>query len=136
MKTFVLMVVMLCSFPGLSSAETQLEMNEGAVLSYRKADARLNQVYQKILVRYAKNPLFIRNLKESQRLWVRFRDAQLAMKYPERGAGYYGSVLPMCKAYYLSVLTERRVRELEEWLTDHKDGDVCSGTIGEYGVAE
>jgi uncharacterized protein YecT (DUF1311 family) len=93
-------------------------------------------VYQKILVRYAKNPLFIRNLKESQRLWVRFRDAQLAMKYPERGAGYYGSVLPMCKSNYLNELTEQRVRELEAWLAQPGEGDVCNGTIGEYTVEE
>ena len=75
MKAFVLMVVMLCSFLGLFFAETQLVMNEGAALSYRKADARLNLVYQKILLRYAKNLLFIRNLKTSQRLWVQIQDA-------------------------------------------------------------
>ena len=79
---------------------------------------------------------FIKNLKVAQRLWVQFRDAQLAMKFPERGNGYYGSMLPMCKTLYLQELTERRVKELEVWLVKGEEGDVCSGTIGEYEAAE
>jgi hypothetical protein len=65
---------------------------------------------------------------------VQFRDAQLAMKFSERGTGYYGSVLTMCQAIYLKELTERRVAELDVWLVKGEEGDVCYGTIGEYEV--
>ena len=136
MKAFVLLFLMLCSFSHVSFAQTQSDMNQESGVSYKQVDARLNKVYQDILKLYSKNPLFIKNLKVAQRLWLQFRDAQLAMKFPERGNGYYGSVLPMCKTLYLQELTERRVKELEVWLVKGEEGDVCSGTIGEYEAAE
>ncbi len=136
MKGFVLILLLLCSFSQVSFSQTQADMSEESVVSYRKVDAKLNNVYQQIINRYAKNSLFIRNLKTAQRLWVQFRDAQLAMKFPERASGYYGSVLPMCQAIYLSDLTERRVKELEAWLVTAEEGDLCNGTIGEYEVTE
>jgi uncharacterized protein YecT (DUF1311 family) len=94
----------------------------------------LNEVYQKIFKLYSENELFIKNLKIAQKLWIQFRDAQLAAMYPERDGGYYGSVLPMCEAIYLKKLTEARIKELEQWLDDREEGDVCNGTIGEYKV--
>jgi DNA phosphorothioation-dependent restriction protein DptG len=136
MKAFVLILLMLCSFSQVSFAQKQSDMSEESGVSYNNVDARLNNVYQQILKLYGKNPLFIKNLKVAQRLWVQFRDAQLAMKFPERGNGYYGSVLPMCQAIYLKELTERRVAELEVWLVKREEGDVCNGTIGEYEVEE
>ncbi len=134
MKAFVLILLMLCSFSQVSFAQTQSDMNEESTVSYKKADAKLNNVYQQILKQYGKNRLFIKNLKVAQRIWVQFRDAQLAMKFPERGNSYYGSVLPMCQAIYLKGLTEGRVAELEVWLVKGEEGDVCNGTIGEYEV--
>lgn len=136
MKAVVLILLMLCSFSLVSFAQTQSAMNEESGVSYRQVDARLNNVYRQILKLYGKNPLFIKNLKVTQRIWVQFRDAQLAMKFPERGNGYYGSVLPMCQAAYLKELTDRRVKELEAWLVKGEEGDVCNGTIGEYEVVE
>jgi uncharacterized protein YecT (DUF1311 family) len=134
MKAFFLILLMLCSFSQVSFAQTQSDMNEESSVSYKKVDAKLNNVYQQILKQYGKNPLFIKNLKVAQRTWVQFRDAQLSMKFPERGNGYYGSVLPMCQAIYLKELTERRVAELDVWLVKGEEGDVCNGTIGEYEV--
>jgi DNA phosphorothioation-dependent restriction protein DptG len=136
MKALVLILLMLCSPAQVSFAQTQSEVNEESSVSYKKVDARLNNVYQQILKLYGKNPIFIKNLKVAQRIWVQFRDAQLAMKFPERGTGYYGSALPMCQALYLKELTERRVKELEVWLGKREEGDVCNGTIGEYEVVE
>ncbi|MEI6653063.1 MAG: lysozyme inhibitor LprI family protein [Chlorobiaceae bacterium] len=136
MKAIVLILLMFCSLSQVSFAQTQSDMNEESSVSYKKVDAKLNNVYHQILKRYGKNPLFIKNLKVAQRIWVQFRDAQLAMKFPERGNGYYGSVLPMCQAIYLKELTERRVAELDVWLVKGEDGDVCNGTIGEYAVEE
>ncbi len=136
MKALVLILIMLCSFSQVSLAQTQSDMNEASSVSYKTVDARLNNVYKQILKLYVKNPLFIQNLKVAQRLWVQFRDAQLAMKFPERGNGYYGSVLPMCQSIYLKELTVRRVAELEVWLVKGEEGDVCNGTIGEYEVEE
>jgi uncharacterized protein YecT (DUF1311 family) len=111
-------------------------MNQDAGKIYKEADKKLNDTYQKIIRLYSKNILFIKNFKTAQKIWVQFRDAQLAMKYPERSQGYYGSIHPMCQAYYLAELTNKRVKELEEWLGQHADGDDCAGTVGEYEFEE
>lgn len=113
-------------------SQTQSELNDEASGAYKQADQKLNEVYQKILKLYSKNALFIKNMKAAQKLWIQFRDAQLAMLYPERSQGYYGSDLPLCQENYLAQLTNARVKELEEWLKPPSEGDVCSGTIGEF----
>jgi hypothetical protein len=35
---------------------------------------------------------------------------------------------------HLKKLTESRIKELEQWLDDKEEGDVCNGTIREYKV--
>jgi hypothetical protein len=56
-------------------------------------EKELNDIYQRILVQYQADPIFIRNLKTSQRIWITSRDAELKVKYPER-PGYYGLFPP------------------------------------------
>ena len=97
--------------------------------SYQLADKELNKVYQRILNEYQTDTLFIENLKASQRIWVKFRDAELKVKYPESEPGYYGSVYPMCVSIYLEKLTRERIRTLKIWLEGIEEGDVCSGSV-------
>lgn len=125
------LICLSASAPALL-AQSQLEMNQAAGNEFAAADKKLNSVYQQILRKYAKNPLFLKYLKTAQRLWVQFRDAQLAMKFPDREPGFYGSVLPMCKSNYLAELTVDRTKQLEEWLKPRTEGDVCSGSLGEF----
>jgi uncharacterized protein YecT (DUF1311 family) len=112
-----------------SFAQTQTEMNESAFNSYKKADKELNDVYKKILSEYKSDTIFIKNLKASQRIWISFRDAELNMKYPEREAGYYGSIQPTCVANYLEQLTKARIKTLKVWLVGIPEGDSCSGSV-------
>ena len=58
--------------------------------------------------------------------------AQLEMKFPEREPGYYGSVLSMCKSSYLEELTNKRIKELEEWIEGCEEGDVCCGSVKRF----
>jgi hypothetical protein len=51
------------------------------------------------------------------------------MKYPEREAGYYGSIYPICRADYLEKLTRERTMKLREWLKGVEEGDACGGSI-------
>jgi|WetSurMetagenome_2_1015567.scaffolds.fasta_scaffold595779_1 uncharacterized protein YecT (DUF1311 family) len=113
-------------------SQTQFEMSPKSSAVYRDADQKLNEVYQKILDLYSKNALFIKNLEAAQKLWIQYRDAQLAVMYPERFDGYYGSVLVICQGAYLTKLTNARIKELEAWLDIPPKGDVCNSTIGEY----
>ena len=113
----LILFLLLIALPALIvSAQTQSEMNQEAYDDYKKSDIELNVTYKKILTMYKSDTAFIKRLRVSQRLWVKFRDAELEMKYPPREPGYYGSVQPMCNAYYLKELTEERTKKLQLWL--------------------
>lgn len=109
-------------------AQTQAQMSAQAYADYHKIDKELNQVYQKILKEYAAQPVFIKNFKSAQRLWVQLRDAELAAKYPQSGK-IYGSIEPMCRAVYLSDLTTERIKFLKVWLDGIPEGDACAGSV-------
>jgi len=126
MKRALFIVFLLIGKAALS--QTQFEMNQQAHAAYQKADKELNTVYRKILLLYKADTVFIANLKESQRLWIKFRDAEVKMKYPAREAGFYGSVHPLCWSNYLEQLTYQRTEKLREWLKGDEEGDVCAGS--------
>ena len=112
-----------------AGAQTQGEMNQDAAGEFKAADKELNAIYQQILEDYADDETFIANLKEAQRCWITFRDAQLKMKYPDREPGYYGSIQPMCEAMYLTELTQERIKTLNLWIDGVAEGDACAGTV-------
>ena len=116
-------------FTTCANAQTQLEINQAAGAAHAQADKQLNEVYQRILKEYAADPVFIANLREAQRAWVKFRDAEMKAKYPDREAGYYGSVHPTCWASYLAELTSQRTKDLRVWLTGIEEGDACIGSV-------
>ena len=104
-------------------------MNTQAFNNYKKADTKLNQVYSQILKEYKSDVVFITNLKNSQRLWIQFRDAEMKAKYPQREDGYYGSIFPLCWNLYLKELTEERIKKLNIWLVGISEGDACNGSV-------
>ena len=114
---------------GRCEAQTQGEMNAETAGDSRAADKQLNTIYQQILSDYADDEVFIASLKEAQRCWIAFRDAQLKMKYPDREPGYYGSILPSCQAMYLAELTQERIKALQVWIDGVEEGNVCAGSV-------
>lgn len=124
-----IILLLLLTFSINCFSQTQAEMNQQAYASYNKADKKLNTVYQKILVKYKTDKLFVANLKKSQRIWVSFRDAEIDMKYPNYPNNYYGSIHPTCRAVYLTELTESRIKTLTVWLNGIKEGDACAGSV-------
>ncbi len=112
-----------------ASAQTQGEMNQDAAGEFKAADKELNAIYQQILEDYADDDVFLANLKEAQRSWIDFRDAQLKMKYPDREPGYYGSIQPVCEMTYLTELTQDRIKTLNVWIEGVEEGNQCGGTV-------
>lgn len=112
-----------------ASAQTQGEMNQDAAGEFKAADKELNAIYQQILEDYADDDVFLANLKEAQRCWIDFRDAQLKMKYPDREPGYYGSIQPVCEMTYLTELTQDRIKTLNVWIEGVEEGNLCGGTV-------
>lgn len=118
------------SFSLASFGQTQSEMNQEAFAYYKEKDAELNLVYNKILKEYGNEKDFIINLKKAQNIWIQFRDAEIAMRFPkEDKLLHYGSVYPMCKSYILAEMTEQRTNKLKVWLEGIEEGEVCLGTI-------
>lgn len=113
----------------LGFSQTQAEMNMMQYESYKKADKKLNEVYQAILKEYKSDAEFIKNLRASQRIWITFRDAEVKVKFPDREAGYYGSIHPLCISAYMEELTLDRVATLSQWIKGAQEGDGCSGSI-------
>ncbi len=128
-RTVMTLAVFALFVAPLARAQTQDEMNAETAGDFQAADKQLNSIYQKILSDYADDEAFIANLKEAQRCWIAFRDAQLKMKYPDREPGYYGSILPSCEAIYLAELTQERIKALQVWIEGVQEGNVCAGTV-------
>ncbi len=111
-----------------TAGQTQGEMNHDACNRYKKADAGLNQTYQRILTEYRQDKTFTEKLKAAQRAWLTFRDAHLASIYPASPAEY-GSVNPMCRCVVLEQITKERTNILRQWTEGLKEGDVCAGSV-------
>ena len=120
-------VIMTMLFIAPSFAQSQTAMNIKAYSDFKKADAELNVVYQKILKSYSMESTFIKKFRNAQRLWIQLRDAELAAKYPNSGT--YGSVAPMCESIYLETLTKDRIKFLNIWVTGIEEGEVCLGSV-------
>lgn len=62
MKNILVIVILTLTFNCFS--QTQAEMNKNTNEKYRKADNELNVVYQKILIEYKSDSIFIDRLKK------------------------------------------------------------------------
>src|SRR4051812_35027989 len=98
MKLMILLFVMTVT---TAVAQSQAEMNQEARESYEAADKELNNVYQQIKKKYADDKVFLTELKNAQLTWIKSRDADVKMMFPDREVGYYGSMLPMCMSGYM-----------------------------------
>jgi uncharacterized protein YecT (DUF1311 family) len=78
---------------------------------------------------YSEDTAFVRNLKNAQRIWIQFRDAEMKAMYPDREAGYYGSIQPVCWYNEMTDLTNDRLKRLKIWIDGVSDGDLCSGSV-------
>ncbi|RNC85666.1 MAG: DUF1311 domain-containing protein [Balneola sp.] len=107
-------------------SQTQTEMIIEAKEVYKKVDAELNELYQKIMEEYSDNSSFVEDLKKSQDSWIIYRDSELNLRYPDREVGHYASVHPMCVSNYLIGLTKERIERLQIWLTGIEERDLCS----------
>jgi uncharacterized protein YecT (DUF1311 family) len=91
-----------CQNVGSNAEET-----ECCFQASRKADAELNQLYRRISTVVSGDELV--KLKEAQRLWIEFRDANCSAEYElYRG----GSAAPMVKLACLEAVTRHRTEEL------------------------
>ncbi len=117
----------------LSNTIEQVDEVATEDISYQEADKKLNKVYRQVLKKYKKAPAFLKKLKEAQRLWIQFRDAELEMRFPmENKRVAYGTVYFDCKEQFLIDMTVARTKTLKEWLDNVDEYDGCNGSKGVF----
>jgi uncharacterized protein YecT (DUF1311 family) len=89
-------------------------MNAQARAEFEKADADLNKTYDALLAKLT-DAEGKEKLKQSQRAWLAFRDAEAAFAADQvRG----GSMAPTIRYETMAELTQQRIKQLKARLTD------------------
>ena len=95
-------------------AQTQAAMNADAHADFNRADAELNKTYEAVLKKLPDDESK-QKLKQSQRAWLAFRDAEAAFAADEaRG----GSMAPTLRYATMTELTQQRIKQLKEHLEE------------------
>lgn len=115
MKT-ISMLVLLAASPLTVHAQTNADMQEQAAGILEKSDKAMNGAYQQLLK--ILNEEGQKRLRESQRAWVAFRDAQAGFD-SHHMAGGTGEGLERLGS--LNQLTEERTKRLQEDYKRFKD---------------
>ncbi|SNY98236.1 lysozyme inhibitor LprI family protein [Halomonas sp. hl-4] len=96
---------------GCDNESTQLALTECSAQAYQSADDELNEAYQALVSKLEKNPATLEKLRDAQRAWISFRDAECAL---ESGGVEGGSAQPMVRNGCLATLTQQRTARLRE----------------------
>lgn len=108
MKTLLPLLALWFCLALSASAQTQMEMNFQALEDFKKADAKLNKVYQETMKQLS--PERQKLLRETQRAWLKYRD--LAAK--SAGAQYEGgSIQPLIIHTTMSDMTDYRTKQIK-----------------------
>jgi uncharacterized protein YecT (DUF1311 family) len=94
----------------------------------KQSNARLQDVYSRLLAKYKSDVRFIGKLRKSQQAWLAYRAAQVEMLFPHGPGAEYGTVYPDCNCSALDDLTNDRIKILDQWLSGIELGDVCTGS--------
>jgi uncharacterized protein YecT (DUF1311 family) len=100
---------------------TQIEMNQCAYEDFQEADKALNTAYKNLRAKHKANKLYINNLKTSQRLWIKFRDTELALIFTcedENKRICFGSMYPLLYNAAKAEITRQRTQTLQRYLSE------------------
>ena len=100
---------------------SQTDLNLCAGENFKQADAKLNAVYAKLLKKISAAGQS--KLREAQKSWIAYRDAQCAF---ETLGTIDGSIHSMVVAQCLTDVTEQQTKRLQHQLTC-EEGDVSCG---------
>jgi uncharacterized protein YecT (DUF1311 family) len=104
-----------------ANAMTQADMNACAARDFEQADAELNRIWPGLIAgaraadreidrTYDHRPGYEQMLREAQRAWLAFRDAQCTYEAADEARG--GSMEPMVFSGCAAQLTRARIRQL------------------------
>jgi uncharacterized protein YecT (DUF1311 family) len=84
--------------------------------TYRLADRKLNAVYKELLTIKKSDSVFVQNLRKAERLWMQYRDAQLASRFLEHPSITAETASTKEELLFLVTLTQKRTQELQDLL--------------------
>lgn len=105
-----------------SNAGTQADINECAVKALANDDKTLNAKYQELLGRLGDLPDTAAALKDAQRAWIKFRDAECT--FASSGVAG-GSIQPMVVADCQRIITEERIEAFDVYLNCAEGDTTC-----------
>src|SRR5215469_11032103 len=89
--------------------QSQIEMNDCAAKEFHDADQKLNKLYAELSRKL--EPDRLEKLKEAERAWIKFRDADCDFQtYLNRG----GTIYPMVYNGCLTENAKNRIKQLEQ----------------------
>ena len=97
----------------------QRQMNQCAYEDFQKADKALNKVYKALRSKNKNDKAYLSNLKTSQRLWIKFRDAELDLIFTcetDDMRQCFGSMYPLLYNSEKAAITDQRVKSLQKYL--------------------
>ena len=116
----------------LAQAPAQAEpkaMELGSEERVALQEEALNSTYRRIFASYADDPVFLARLKESQRAWLKFRDAELKALFPHADKPGFYEDLDRARNIWRERLTGTRTLELSRWLQGTTADDPARGSI-------
>lgn len=102
-----------------AKASTQVDMDACAGNALSDADRQLNATYQTVLKKWGAFPDMIAKLRQSQRDWLAYRDADIKARFAIEDAESVvdrGSAYPAAHAFYQAGLEFERTARLCEYL--------------------
>ena len=96
-----------------------MQMNQCAYEDFLKADKALNKVYKALRTKKKNDKAYLKNLKTSQRLWIKFRDAELELIFScdeENKHICFGSMYPLLYNTSKEKITNDRAKVLQSYL--------------------
>ena len=106
-----------------SGAKTTLDMNQCTHEMLQSADRELNQTYQAALRKWANYPKVVDQLRQSQRAWITYRDADIAARFADTEDTQRGTAFPSAYNAYQSGLERERTARLCEYLRGASYGE-------------
>ena len=103
-----------------ADAEDQATMNECAAKDLQAADAELNSLYHQIRQRIVDDVDTRNLLRDAERAWVAFRDAECTFATSSTAGG---SIWPMEYDACLTGLTQQRIEQFQGYLSA-QEGDL------------
>jgi uncharacterized protein YecT (DUF1311 family) len=99
-----------------NDAGTQQELNACARDAFEEADRKLNETYQALIRKESANKVFIARLRQSQKAWILFRDAELEAIFAcesQYENQCWGSMYPLDFLGHKKRLTDDRRSQLQ-----------------------